>query len=238
MFTGLKLTSSGAELNAYLIANNLPLTVSTLKIGDGNSDTYDRTALANEKMEAEVESIEKQNKDVYVRATFTNEYLSNGFNVREVGLIAIDPRDNSSVLYSYDNAGSGSVDYFEAGNGLVILKEVFEIITNFGNMDTENITLTISPSLVFVTKDIFDAYKSKDIIVSNITIPVEAWVDNEYTYQINGVVGDDLAIVWFKAPEMAANCEIIVETVDGGMKFTCTTVPDIELVCSVEVKKV
>ena len=238
MFTGLKLTSSGAELNAYLIANNLPLTVSTLKIGDGNSDTYDRTALANEKMEAEVESIEKQNKDVYVRATFTNEYLSNGFNVREVGLIAIDPRDNSSVLYSYDNAGSGSVDYFEAGNGLVILKEVFEIITNFGNMDTENITLTISPSLVFVTKDIFDAYKSKDIIVPNITIPVECWIDNEYIYKILGVVEDDLAIVWFKAPEMAANCEIIVETVDGGMKFTCTTVPDIELVCSVEVKKV
>lgn len=157
MFTGLKLTTLGIELNSYLIANNLPLIISKMKIGDGNSDTYDRTSLVNEKMEALIESVTAYENGDMVRATFTNENLANGFNVREVGIIAIDPRNNSNVLYSYDNAGSGECDYFEAGNGLVILKEVFEIVSSFGNMEIDNINLTISPQYVFITEEKYKA---------------------------------------------------------------------------------
>lgn len=236
MFTGLKLTTGGIELNTFLIANNLPITISKMQIGDGLSDTNDRSALVSKKMETLVESVSAYKNSNIVRATFSNENVEKGFNIREVGITALDPRDNSEVLYMYDNAGEGKTDFFEAGNGYVVLKEIFEIVANFGN--AASIKLTIDPTYVFVTEDKFEEYKKREIILSGIQIGQTDWINNEYTYKIQGITEDDLAIIWFKDPEQSADCEITAETVDGGIRFTCETVPDSVISLSMEVKKV
>lgn len=108
-------------------------------------------------------------------------------------------------------------DMFKYNNALMISKETF-----------------VAGSTIDYSKiDIL-----RDIVISDITIPTSAWVNKEYTYTMNGITDDDLAIVWFKDVNIAEDSEIIAETVEGGVKFKCNTVPSSALILSMEVKKV
>lgn len=150
MFTGVKLTEEGKTLNAYLVASKLPITFTKMEIGSGITETINREELVNSEMKTLIEKVSAIGSTNIFRATFTNEHLDVGFDVREVGIFALN-ETGEEILYAYDNAGSGEVDYFEAGTGNVILKEVFEIAATFSNaMDVQ---LKINPQYVFVTAD-------------------------------------------------------------------------------------
>lgn len=237
MFSGIKLTTDGKRLNAYLIANNLPILFSKMKIGCGHTDELDRTDLVEKKMETEIEKVSAYGENNIFRATFTNQYLENGFDVREVGIFAKDENEQE-ILYAYDNAGNGQVDYFEAGTGNVILKEIFEIVSTFGNLS--NIKLTINPKYVFVTEEEFKEHIDKDIVLSGCSLPASAFVNKEYLYPITGVTSEDLAIVWYKDTEAAADIAITADSVDGGILFKWEYAPSIieDIEFSIEIKKV
>lgn len=158
MFTGTKLTTKGSELIAYLHANNLPLILTNMRLGDGVSETFDLSELVSEKMQTQIEYITQQGTASVIRATFTNENLQSGFHVREVGIFALG-ENNEEVLYAYDNAGNGSVDYFESGTSNVIYKEVFEIATTISN--AVDVQLQIEPKYVFVTEEQFEELKEE-----------------------------------------------------------------------------
>ena len=240
MFNGTVITKEGQSVLAYCIANELPIQFTYMKIGDGvlSTETEEELSdLISEQLAVLIEHKSCSDGIYMLRAVFTNQSLSQGFYIRECGVFVNNPETNKDVLFAYDNAGAGEdVDYFAPGNGKVILKEVFEMAASVGN--DANVTLVINPSLVFITQEEFEEYKRKDIIIHGIQIEPTEWLNNQYTYEIPGITEDDLATIWFKAPEQAAECAIIAETVTCGIKFMCETVPESVISLSLEVKKI
>lgn len=147
------ITVKGRNLLAKIVAAKIPLTLSYIGLGDGlQEETEEVISLANEIMKKEIESCDYNEKEgqYYIRRVFTNEELEEGFYIREVGIYAIDP-DEGEILYAYTNAGETGVDYFAPGKGKVIVKEIIEMATKFGN--AENITVLIDPSVALATKE-------------------------------------------------------------------------------------
>ena len=147
------ITVKGRNLLAKIVAAKIPLTLSYIGLGDGlQEETEEVISLANEIMKKEIESCDYNEKEgqYYIRRVFTNEELEEGFYIREVGIYGIDP-DEGEILYAYTNAGETGVDYFAPGKGKVIVKEIIEMATKFGN--AENITVLIDPSVALATKE-------------------------------------------------------------------------------------
>lgn len=161
------ITVKGRNLLAKIVAAKIPLTLSYIGLGDGlQEETEEVISLANEIMKKEIESCDYNEKEgqYYIRRVFTNEELEEGFYIREVGIYAIDP-DEGEILYAYTNAGETGVDYFAPGKGKVIVKEIIEMATKFGN--AENITVVIDPSTALVTEKEFEEYKNSNKIDIN-----------------------------------------------------------------------
>ena len=147
------ITVKGRNLLAKIVAAKIPLTLSYIGLGDGlQEETEEVISLANEIMKEEIESCDYNEKEgqYYIRRVFNNAELEEGFYIREVGIYAIDP-DEGEILYAYTNAGETGVDYFAPGKGKVIVKEIIEMATKFGN--AENITVLIDPSVALATKE-------------------------------------------------------------------------------------
>lgn len=156
------ITVKGRNLLAKIVADNIPLTLSNIGLGDGlQEENEEVTILANEIMKKEIESCKYSEKEgqYYIRRVFTNADLEEGFYIREVGIYAIDP-DEGEILYAYTNAGENGVDYFAPGKGKVIVKEIIEMATKFGN--AENITVVIDPSIALVSENEFEEYKNSN----------------------------------------------------------------------------
>lgn len=156
------ITVKGRNLLAKIVAANIPLTLSNIGLGDGLQEENEEViGLVNEIMKKEIESCEYNEKEgqYYIRRVFTNAELEEGFYIREVGIYAIDP-DEGEILYAYTNAGETGVDYFAPGKGKVIVKEIIEMATKFGN--AENITVIIDPSTALVTEQEFEDYKNSN----------------------------------------------------------------------------
>lgn len=156
------ITVKGRNLLAKIVADNIPLTLSNIGLGDGlQEENEEVTILANEIMKKEIESCKYSEKEgqYYIRRVFTNADLEEGFYIREVGIYAIDP-DEGEILYAYTNAGENGVDYFAPGKGKVIVKEIIEMATKFGN--AENITVVIDPSIALVSEKEFEEYKNSN----------------------------------------------------------------------------
>lgn len=156
------ITVKGRNLLAKIVADNIPLTLSNIGLGDGlQEENEEVTILANEIMKKEIESCKYSEKEgqYYIRRVFTNADLEEGFYIREVGIYAIDP-DEGEILYAYTNAGENGVDYFAPGKGKVIVKEIIEMATKFGN--AENITIVIDPSIALVSEKEFEEYKNSN----------------------------------------------------------------------------
>lgn len=153
------ITVKGRNLLAKIVAANIPLTLSNIGLGDGLQEENEEVAsLVNEIMKKEIEACTYNEKEgqYYIRRVFTNAELEEGFYIREVGIYAIDP-DEGEILYAYTNAGETGVDYFAPGKGKVIVKEIIEMATKFGN--AENITVIIDTSAALVTEQEFEEYK-------------------------------------------------------------------------------
>ncbi len=175
------ITMKGRNLLAKIVADKIPLTLSYIGLGDGlQEETEEVISLVNEIMKKEIESCEYNEKEgqYYIRRVFTNAELEEGFYIREVGIYAIDP-DEGEILYAYTNAGETGVDYFAPGKGKVIVKEIIEMATKFGN--AENITVMIDPSIALVTEQEFEDYKnSNKIDINNLQAQIDEHKE-EYT---------------------------------------------------------
>lgn len=150
------ITTKGMNLLAKIAASNIALTLSNIGLGDGIQEQKESvTSLVNEIIKEQIEACEYNETEgqYYIRRTFTNENLATGFYIREVGIYAIDP-DEGEILYAYSNAGETDVDFFAPGIGKVIVKEIIEMATKFGN--ASDITVQIDPSVALVTKSEFE----------------------------------------------------------------------------------
>lgn len=235
------ITVKGRNLLAKIVAAKIPLTLSYIGLGDGlQEETEEVISLANEIMKKEIESCNYSEKEgqYYIRRVFTNADLEEGFYIREVGIYAIDP-DEGEILYAYTNAGENGVDYFAPGKGKVIVKEIIEMATKFGN--AENITVVIDPSIALVSEKEFEEYKnSNKVNTDNLQEQIDentAQLKEKMNHSLlinkdfqvwqrgnsfDNVDGKYTADRWFSNNGVSGALQI--EKVDGGLKMTWSKV--------------
>lgn len=153
------LTDNGKNILSKSIANKVPIILSSMALGDGISSDIPITEMINIILKKEIENYSYDNGQAYVRSTFTNENLSEGFYIREIGIFAVDPDNESELLFAYISSGDNEADYFSPGTGKVILKEIIEVATGFSG--SQDINLTIDSSTAMVTVEEFNSKVSE-----------------------------------------------------------------------------
>lgn len=137
------------------------LNFSRIAYGDGRLQTgqnlRDLTALISFKLDLPIiANTVTGNGTSAIRAFCTNTGLSEGFDVREIGVFADDP-DEGEILYCVGNAGDYT-DYIPAGNGSDLIETIVEVITVI--KQATNVTATINTSLAFLSAAEFDTHVS------------------------------------------------------------------------------
>tara|TARA_Y100000588_G_scaffold387078_1_gene484057 strand:- start:19827 stop:22478 length:2652 start_codon:yes stop_codon:yes gene_type:complete len=150
-FPGLILTSAGRNLQAKAqIGQKLEFTRVGLGDGAEPSDPEGLTALVNVKQYLSIQSFEALGDGTSkIRAILTNQGLSTGFFVREIGVYAKDPDTLNEVLYSYSNSGAQS-DFLPAEGGATLVEQIFDLVTVIGS--AQNVTAVIDDYITIATK--------------------------------------------------------------------------------------
>ncbi len=153
VFGGLKITNDGITLNAKAQMGK-ELKFKRIALGDGelgsSESILNLTELKNETLSLDIYSIQivEENK-VNVSFVLKNEELEEGFQWRELGVIAEDPDTLEEKLYCYGNAGENG-EYISAGGGAEVLEKYVNII--FSSSNAESVVTTIDKSLIFINK--------------------------------------------------------------------------------------
>ncbi|MEJ5227175.1 phage tail protein [Thermodesulfovibrio sp.] len=174
-FIGTILTNRGRNLLAKA-QTGVQLNFTRVAIGDGiwqeGVDPVEMVTLVNEKHRLPIQSIELTGDGtVRLRFILTNNGLTEGFFIREIGIFAQDP-DIGEILYAVTYAGDRA-DYIPA-YGVTLIENVVDIYTVIAN--AQNVTALISDTVVIATKkDIYEHNKStsshldiRDKLVSHI----------------------------------------------------------------------
>lgn len=150
-FNKFLMTKKGLDLQAK-IQTGSSLKFTRIAIGSGNiNDSKDLINLENlieYKETFQISDIKsKGDGTAVISSIISNENITQGFFLREIGVFAEDP-DIGEILYCISNAGEYA-DFFPA-ESLSKVDISLEIITIVGN--TENLEIIIDDNLVFATK--------------------------------------------------------------------------------------
>lgn len=151
-----KLTSAGRNLLLRGLTGET-ITFTKIQLGNGTAqDPTDATGLVNPIITAEITKIAVGTDYVTLTARFTNGSVTSGFHATEVGFYAEDPDDNTKeILYALGDEDESSADYVPAKDSR-ILEMQFDALIFIG--DAENVSAAISSSLVYASKEDFDAH--------------------------------------------------------------------------------
>ncbi|WP_425641400.1 phage tail protein [Marinomonas gallaica] len=157
-FPGLIMTAAGRNLQAKAQTGQ-PLNFSRVAIGDGEKPAnYEPlVALVDEKLSLNIVNFELLGDGTSkLHVLLTNQNVVEGFFIREIGVMAIDPDTGDELLYSYSNAEQYS-DFLPAFGGETFVEMLFDLITVVGN--ASNVTAVIDDFLAHATKADVDALK-------------------------------------------------------------------------------
>lgn len=155
----LKLTPSGLDLLLRTIAGEAAIDFTAVQLGNGADAGESAAALSNPLMTVELSKIELGGIFVTLTSTFSNSTVTAGFRSTELGVLAKDPDDpERTLLYAYAYTQDDQADYIPASADKV-LETQLDVLVYIG--DAENVTASISESLVYVSKAEFDAYKDR-----------------------------------------------------------------------------
>lgn len=157
-FPGLQMTAAGRDLQAKA-QTGVPLNFSRVAIGDGEkpADYEPLVALVGEKLSLNIVNFELLGDGTSkLHVLLTNQNVVEGFFIREIGVMAIDPDTGDELLYSYSNAEQYS-DFLPAFGGETFVEMLFDLITVVGN--AANVTAVIDDFLAHATKADVDALK-------------------------------------------------------------------------------
>lgn len=154
-FGGLILTNKGRNLQAKAQTGK-ELKYTRIGVGDGQlggRQIVDLTALVSEKKSLNLTKLKVNGGGrATVGTILSNQNISAGFYLREIGVFALDP-DEGEILYCYGNAGS-TAEYIPVGGGPDVIEKNIDIITIVGN--ASNVSAVLDTSMVFVSKSEFD----------------------------------------------------------------------------------
>ena len=151
-----KLTAAGKNLLLCALAGE---TINFTKVQLGNGPAQiptEATELVNPIIDVEFTDIDIGTSYVTLTAVFTNGSVTSGFHVTEAGYFATDPDDETNeILYAIGNEDESTADYVPDKTSR-ILEMQFDSLVFIG--DAENVTAAISSSLVYASKEEFDAH--------------------------------------------------------------------------------
>lgn len=153
-YTGMVLTKQGRDLQAK-VQSGVNLNFTKVSIGDGQhtQNLEEITALLNPLRDLGITGIQVEPGQCKIHSSITNEGLTQGFYVRELGLYAYDP-DLGEILYAVALATES--DFLPAANGTTAVVSDFEITVIVGN--ATNITANIS-NAGYVSREEFNKLK-------------------------------------------------------------------------------
>ncbi|WP_438770069.1 phage tail-collar fiber domain-containing protein [Brevibacillus sp. JB24b] len=151
-----------------------PLTFTRVAVGDGNlfsSDLKELTKLINETESLPILELKKVKEgQIVIQAAITNEKMTTGSYLREIGVFALDP-DEGEILYSVSHAGERA-DYLPPiDGGLNEIMIGIHIIIG----EVANVTAEITQS-VYVTMEQFKEH------INDMSIHIRR---SEYEHDIN-----------------------------------------------------
>lgn len=137
------LTTDGKALLAKWQAGGSAPQITHAAIGSGSytktEDASTRTSLKAEKLRVGISSATADGDTLNLRFVFSNDSVTTGFPVTEVGVFAKDP-DKGEILYSISVSADESVaDFFPAYSGNHSVSSIFDYYIKMSN--AENVTI-------------------------------------------------------------------------------------------------
>lgn len=162
------LTKKGLQLEAK-VHSGTPLRFTKAEVGDGiieeESAIYEMTRLKSKKRAYPITHIEsKQGKSAAVlHIDISNQGLTEGFLLREVGIYAEDP-DEGEILYAVRNTGIYAEVMPEESIAEVHIQMQLSIYV--GNAD--NVTILVDDSIIYITRAEFEDLAGKGRTTENV----------------------------------------------------------------------
>ena len=151
-----KLTAAGRNLLLRgLSGENINFT--KVQLGNGPAQNPEEaTALINPLLTLEFTDITVGEAYVTLSAGFNNSEITQGFHITELGYFATDPDDETAeILYAIGNENEATADYVPDNSSRILEMQCDNLIF-IG--DAEDVTAEIAGSLVYATKEEFDAH--------------------------------------------------------------------------------
>lgn len=152
----MKLTTCGKYLLLRTMAGEAKINFRSIQFGNGANAGLDATALSNPLLETEIDSYEIG--DIFATLTFifNNSSVASGFCATELGVFVDDPdNDGKTMLYAYEYTQEADADRIPASSDK-LLETQMDVLVYIG--DAENVTASISESLVYASKAALDAH--------------------------------------------------------------------------------
>lgn len=149
-FGGTILTQRGSNLLAKALTGTL-LQFTKIKLGDGvwssNINPETLTELVSPRLTLPIQSLEVSGGSAKLRFVLTNNSLTEGFFLREIGIYANDPQ-LGEILYAVTYASNPD---FIPASSITRIELVVDVYTVVGN--ATNVTAVISDTIVLATRD-------------------------------------------------------------------------------------
>ncbi|MDL2301120.1 phage tail protein [Lachnospiraceae bacterium OttesenSCG-928-D06] len=147
-FKSAVITKKGQALLAKVVAGTTTLNFTNIKVSEQvlSGDLASLTGIGTVKQTEKVASVIRQNtSNVKVSASFSNQNLTAGYYVRNIGLYATDPQDGE-ILYSISVADetTATADWMPPFNGIGVSSLLVDLVTAVSN--ASSVSVTVDPS--------------------------------------------------------------------------------------------
>lgn len=156
-FPTLQLTSAGQALLSKVIGESKVLAFSRMAIGDGT--TAGTTSLTHQAINIPINYYSLSTGAVSMTGTIDNSSLQSGVNARELGVFAIDPDDESEILYAYSFNGENPA-YIPPASSSSYERIALTVVVAIGS--AQNVTVDLDPFIGYATTEQFNAHVNDD----------------------------------------------------------------------------
>ena len=170
-FNSAVITKKGQELLAKVLYGNTKLEFTQIKTSEKplSGDLAILTNIGTVKQAEKVASIVRQNAyNVKVSTSFTNNGLTAGYYIRNIGLYAMDPTEGE-ILYSISVADESvaTADYMPPTNGVSVSSLMVDLITAVSN--ASNVELTVDPTATATVAQLMEVNNHLTALDNSIT---------------------------------------------------------------------
>ena len=210
------LTSAGNVLLLRALEGTA-LKFTRIQLGNGAAqDIKSATALSNPLATLPLTKITTGGQYVTLTSTFSNNSITDGFRITEVGIFAEDPDDaESEILYALGNEAEGTADYVPSKDNRILELE-YSIVIFVG--EAQDVSAEISESLAYASAAELRSHTENQQNPHNVTkaqiglgnVPNVATNDQTPTYTTPGTLtalqsGEKLSTAFGKLARSVAN---------------------------------